>query len=86
MYEECFGITHSDCYSVWGMTRTGCAGCPFGSRFEEELDTIATYEPKLHKAITNIFKDSYEYTRKYREFKKTYKPAKVTYEVKENEK
>ena len=26
------------------------------------------YEPKLYKAVNNIFKDSYEYTRKYREF------------------
>lgn len=58
------------------MTRTGCAGCPFGSKFEEELEIIEKYEPKLHKAINNIFKDSYEYTRQYREFKKNYKALK----------
>lgn len=39
-YEEVYGIKHSDCYQVWGMKRTGCAGCPFGSRFEDELDII----------------------------------------------
>ena len=26
------------------------------------------YEPKLAKAAKNIFKDSYEYTRRYRQF------------------
>lgn len=70
IYSECFGIENSDCYTVWGMTRTGCAGCPFGSGFEEEIKIVDEYQPKLGKAIKNIFKDSYEYTRAYREFKK----------------
>ena len=26
------------------------------------------YEPELHKAVNYIFKDTYEYTRKYKEF------------------
>jgi 3'-phosphoadenosine 5'-phosphosulfate sulfotransferase (PAPS reductase)/FAD synthetase len=69
IYEKCFDVTHSDCYKVWGMTGTGCAGCPFGSGFEEELKMIEKYEPKLYKAVNKIFRDSYEYTRKYREFK-----------------
>lgn len=73
-YEECFGVTHSRCYTEYGLTRTGCAGCPFGSRFETELEVIEKYEPKLFKAINNIFGKSYEYTRRYREFKATYKP------------
>lgn len=30
---------------------------------------IQEYEPKLYKAVTNIFKDSYEYTREYRKFR-----------------
>lgn len=76
IYEERFGITHSDCYCVWGMTRTGCAGCPFGSGFEEELDMITENEPKLYKAVTNIFSESYEYTRKYRQFKNANKGQK----------
>ena len=45
-----------------------CSGCPYGRDFEEELKIIEKYEPKLYKAVNNIFKDSYEYTRKYREF------------------
>ena len=75
-YEECFDVSHSKCYTEYGLTRTGCAGCPFGSRFETELEVIEKYEPKLFKAINNIFGKSYEYMRKYREFKATYKPDK----------
>lgn len=76
VYAECFEIVNSDCYTVWGMTRTGCAGCPFGSCFEDELKIIEEHQPKLHKAVNNIFKDSYEYTRKYREFKESKKKSK----------
>ena len=67
-YEKTFDIKHSDCYEVYGLKRTGCVGCPFGRKMEEELDTVAQYEPKLLKAVNNIFKDSYEYTRRYRQF------------------
>ena len=45
-----------------------CAGCPFGRDFEFELEVIEKYEPKLYRAVNNIFGDSYAYTRKYREF------------------
>lgn len=69
-YEKAFGITHSNCYSEYGMTRTGCAGCPYNQKVLEELAIIEKYEPKLFKAVNNIFKDSYEYTKKYREFVK----------------
>lgn len=69
LYDESFNVEHSDCYKKWGMNRTGCAGCPFGSCFEDELKIIEKYEPKLFKAVNNIFCDSYEYTRKYRDFK-----------------
>lgn len=61
-------ITYSRCYTEYGLKRTGCAGCPFGRNFEEELQIIEKYEPKLFVAVNNIFGDSYEYTRKYREF------------------
>lgn len=69
-YENTYDIVHSKCYTEYGLTRTGCAGCPFGRDFENELKTIEQYEPKLFKAVNNIFKESYEYTRKYREFVK----------------
>lgn len=69
-YEEAFGVTHSKCYTEYGMVRTGCAGCPFSRDFEQDLEVIKKHEPKLFKAVNNIFGDSYEYTRKYREFVK----------------
>lgn len=28
-YEDFYGVTHSRCYSEYGMRRTGCVGCPF---------------------------------------------------------
>lgn len=68
LYETYYGVTHSKCYSEYGLKRTGCAGCPFGRNFEFELDVIQKYEPKLYKAVMNIFGESYEYTRKYKEF------------------
>ena len=33
---------------------------------------LEEYEPKLYKAINNVFKDSYEYTKKYYEFRRFY--------------
>lgn len=67
-YNESFGVEFSKCYTEYGLKRTGCAGCPFGRNFEEELKVIQQYEPKLYKAVNNIFGDSYEYTKKYKEF------------------
>lgn len=71
-YEKAFNINHSICYTVYGLIRTGCAGCPFGSRWEEELKVIAEYEPELYKAAINLFGDSYEYHRKYKKFKEEF--------------
>ncbi|MCQ2077480.1 MAG: phosphoadenosine phosphosulfate reductase family protein [Bacteroidaceae bacterium] len=67
-YEERFGITHSDCYTKYGLKRTGCVGCPYGQNLNDELDAVYKFEPKLYLAINNIFKDSYEYTKQYKEF------------------
>lgn len=67
-YEKAAGILHSECYTRYGLKRTGCAGCPYGRNFEEELEVIEQYEPKLYKAVENIFGKSYEYTRVYKDF------------------
>lgn len=75
-YKEFCGVTYSDCYEVWGLKRTGCVCCPFGSRFEEELEVAKQYEPKLYAAANKIFGPSYEYTRQYRRFKEAYKREK----------
>lgn len=50
------------------MKRTGCAGCPFGQRFEDELRVIEEYEPKLFNIVNNVFGESYDYMRRYKEF------------------
>ena len=36
-YENGYGIIHSKCYTEYGLKRTGCACCPYGKGFEEEL-------------------------------------------------
>lgn len=74
-YENIFDIKHSDCYEVYGLKRTGCVGCPYGRNLEYELDVVKEYEPKLLKAINNIFKDSYEYTKQYHKFVEEHKKS-----------
>lgn len=75
-YKEHYGLRYSDCYEVYGMKRTGCCGCPFNSRFEEELEVVKKYEPQLYKAAISIFGKSYEYPRAYRKFRDEFKRAK----------
>lgn len=75
-YDETRGIKHSDCYSEYGLTRTGCAGCPFGINFEHELGALMEHEPKKAKGILAIFNPSYEWTRKYKIFQQTMKAKK----------
>ena len=70
IYNAHYDIVNSLCYRGYGMSRTGCAGCPFAKDYENELKTIQTYEPRLYNAVINIFGDSYEYTRKYKEYVK----------------
>ncbi len=67
-YNDLFNIENSRCYTEYGLQRTGCAGCPYGRNFEKELEIIKEYEPKLYKAVCSIFKESYEYTRQYKEY------------------
>ena len=65
---EVLNIQNSRFYTEYGLQRTGCAGCPYGRNVEEELNILREYEPNLYKAVNVIFGDSYEYTRKYREY------------------
>ncbi len=68
VYDKAFDIKHSDCYEKWGLLRTGCVGCPYGRLLFEELEIVKQYEPNMYKAVNNVFKESYEYTRQYRQF------------------
>lgn len=72
-YEDFYKIVHSKCYTEYGMKRTGCCGCPFNSRFEEDLKIVKEQEPLLYTACNNIFGPSYEYTRAYRKFRREHK-------------
>jgi len=73
LFDRLLNIKHSECYDVYGMKRTGCPGCPFGGRFEDEIIAIEKYEPKLTKAVGKLFGEPYDYIRKYKEFQKTVK-------------
>ena len=75
-YENYCNIVHSDCYKVYGFPRTGCCCCPYGwvhNKLLYELEQTKKYEPKLYKAVNTVFKDSYEYTRQYLQFRKEMK-------------
>jgi 3'-phosphoadenosine 5'-phosphosulfate sulfotransferase (PAPS reductase)/FAD synthetase len=68
-YKQWRGIRYSDCYEVYGLKRTGCAGCPCNSKAEQELTMVEPFEPQIVKAARNIFEASYEYRRRYAAFK-----------------
>ena len=60
---------YSDAYEVYGLTRTGCCGCPISSKAVADLEKIRPYEPILVKAAWNVFGDSYRYRQQYNEYK-----------------
>lgn len=68
-YKKYYGIQYSDAYEKYGMKRTGCCGCPISYRAVEDLELIRPYEPNVVKAAWNIFGKSYEYRKKYNEYK-----------------
>lgn len=68
-YKERYGIKYSDAYEVYGLTRTGCCGCPISSKAVGDLEKIKPYEPTVVKAAWNIFGDSYRYRQQYVEYK-----------------
>lgn len=69
-YEDIFNIVHSDCYTKYSLLRTGCVGCPYAKDYMFERNIVNQYEPKLSKAIENMWKEVYEYQDKYHEFQK----------------
>ena len=68
-YKEHYHIRYSDAYEVYGLTRTGCCGCPISYKAVEDLEKIKPYEPNVVKAAWNIFGKSYKYRQKYNEYK-----------------
>ena len=80
-YKEHYGIKYSDAYEVYGLTRTGCCGCPISYKAVDDLEKIRPYEPNVVKAAWNIFGKSYEYRAKYN----TYKAERMTAEKKKGD-
>ncbi len=68
-YKDFRGIRYSDAYEVYGLTRTGCCGCPISYKAVADLEKIRPYEPNVVKAAWAIFGKSYEYRQKYNEYK-----------------
>lgn len=68
-YKAHYGLRYSDAYEVYGLTRTGCCGCPISYKAVEDLELIRPYEPTLVKAAWNVFGKSYEYRQQYNAYK-----------------
>lgn len=68
-YKDRFDIRYSDAYEVYGLTRTGCCGCPISYKAVDDLKLIEPYEPNVVKAAWAIFGDSYRYRKQYNEYK-----------------
>lgn len=68
-YKNYYGLRYSDAYEVYGLTRTGCCGCPISYKAALDLEMIRPYEPNLVKAAWNVFGDSYRYRERYNEYK-----------------
>lgn len=68
-YKERYGIRYSDAYEVYGLTRTGCCGCPISYKAVEDLEKIRPYEPNVVKGAWAIFGNSYRYRQQYNEYK-----------------
>ena len=80
-YKEHYGIKYSDAYEVYGLTRTGCCGCPISYKAVDDLEKIRPYEPNVVKAAWNIFGKSYDYRAKYN----TYKAERMAAEKKKDD-
>lgn len=68
-YKEYYGLRYSDAYEVYGLTRTGCCGCPISYKAVADLELIRPYEPNLVKAAWNVFGKSYTYRQEYNAYK-----------------
>lgn len=74
-YKQHYGIRYSDAYEVYGLTRTGCCGCPISYKAVSDLEMIRPYEPNVVKAAWEIFGKSYEYRQQYEAYKNKRKVA-----------
>lgn len=84
-YKITHGIRYSDAYEVYGLSRTGCCGCPISYKAVDDLEMIGKYEPLVKKAAWHIFGKSYEYRKKYVEYKENRKALEKAEKKKETQ-
>lgn len=76
-YKDYYGVKYSDAYEVYGLTRTGCCGCPISYKAIDDLELIRPYEPNVVKAAWIIFGKSYVYRQRYNAYKEARKKSAV---------
>lgn len=81
MYEQLFGIRHSDCYTAWGFSRTGCVGCPYNRSVDVELDIAERFEPRISRAARKVFADAYEYTRLFHQYRDSHMTGQMSLDL-----
>lgn len=58
-FVEKYNVQLSDVYTVYGMKRSGCVGCPYSPNIAKELEVAFEYEPLRYKACMTWLKDVY---------------------------
>ena len=56
---EKYNVPLSRAYTEYGMTRTGCYGCPFSLDIADNLHILYKYEPNRYKGAMHFLKDVY---------------------------
>ena len=56
---EIYNVTLSKAYTVYGMDRTGCCGCPFARDLKNNLYQLYKFEPGMYKVAMHYFRDVY---------------------------
>lgn len=69
IYNAHFKIRNSDCYTKYGLKRTGCVGCPFSKDYLREAYATRDFEPKIYRVAQSVFGKSYDYTSAYLRFR-----------------
>ena len=54
-----YNVPLSKAYTTYGMSRTGCMGCPFALGIAQDLEVLWKYEPNRYKASMHWLKDVY---------------------------
>lgn len=54
-----YNVPLSKAYTVYGLERTGCMGCPFAMSIAKNLEVLHEYEPNRYKASMHWLKDVY---------------------------